>query len=299
VIFIRYSKFIIVFLVFIVGIFYLNCDNKNNTEKKQSGKEQAETDNDEDSIQGIISVENEIETFNLEEYAESGEKKWEMEAAAAKIYEDVINLTDVSGVAYGEDIEVNIKARKGKYNKKSQDIHLSENVAIASDGITMMTDKLNWEAENEQAYTDSEVLVKNEKIEIFGKGAWTKPDLKKIRFENEIIANVKPDTIILCEGPLQVEYESNFAVFNKNVIVNDRRGRIWADKMTVYFNSDKEIKRIVAEGNVKIKRGRDITLSKKAEYIAEENKIIFTGNPRLLVYPKGRQEEAVENNKEE
>jgi len=227
-----------------------------------------------------------IETFNLEEYSESGDKVWEIKASSAQIYDDTVKLVDVEGAVYTEESSVTIKAKEGQYDKQNNDIYLAnEVVATTSDGTRMITDKLKWQASKNEVYTDSKVLVENDKIQIFGEGAWTKPDFKKLKFENEVVTSIKPNTTIACDGQLEVDYESNFAVFNDNVVIEDKKGTMWADKVTIYFSKEKEIERILARGNVRIKRGKDITLSQEAEYIIKEEKIIFTGKPRLLIYP--------------
>lgn len=231
--------------------------------------------------------EGKLENFNIEEYSENGSKKWEVKAATAKVYKKIVKLTNVKGFNYGRNSTVKIRAKEGKYNKKSQNLHLNNDVVTTtSDGIKMFTEELNWLTTEEKAYTEERVLVNNDRIEISGKGAETKPDLKKIRFERDVVTNVKPDTIIVCKGPLKINYKSNIAVFNNNVVVKDKKGKIWADKMTVYFNDKKKVKRIIAEGNVRVKRGKDIIRSKRAKYIKEENKVIFTGSPKLTIYPE-------------
>jgi len=47
------------------------------------------------------------------------------------------------------------------------------------------------------------------------------------------------------------------------------------------------VKDIVAEGNVKIKRGDNMTYSEKAVYDAVSKKVSLAGRPKLVIYQEG------------
>ena len=65
----------------------------------------------------------------------------------------------------------------------------------------------------------------------------------------------EPKTEITCKGRLDMDYSKNMAVFNDDVVVDDPRMRMTANKMTVYFASEtRENQKGVAEGNVKLKK---------------------------------------------
>ncbi len=59
---------------------------------------------------------------------------------------------------------------------------------------------------------------------------------------------------------------------------------MYADKMLVYYSEEKgssNVKKIEAEGNVKLVRGNRIVTSKYATYYSEpEEYAVFTGEPR-------------------
>lgn len=284
-IFKKTNNFVFCFILLLSISLLLGCNSE--TSQFDQSNDLHQKEHEEDISDEDTGMESTIENFNLEEFSDTGQKKWEIESTAAQIYEDIIKLTDVVGVAYGEEIDVTIKSDKGIYNKKTQDFQLIDNVrADTTNGFTLLTSKLNWDAKKERAYTDRKVLVKNEKVKILGSGAWAKPDLKEVKLKKDIVTNIDPDTIIVCDGSLEANYEENYAVFNENVIVKDARGKIWADEIKVYFNSEQEIQKVIAKGNVKIKRGKNITLSERAEYIAKENKVLLTGKPKLFVYPE-------------
>jgi lipopolysaccharide transport protein LptA len=89
-------------------------------------------------------------------------------------------------------------------------------------------------------------------------------------------------TEITCDGPLEVDYEKNVAIFNENVLVKDPQVMLKANKMQVFFDAEsKTIDRIVAEGSVKFKKGDRQAKSEMAVYLAKEGKIVLTGNPMV------------------
>ena len=89
-------------------------------------------------------------------------------------------------------------------------------------------------------------------------------------------------TQITCDGALEVDYENNIATFNDNVIVKDPQVMLKADKMQVFFDADsKSVARIIAEGEVRFKKGDRQAKSEHAEYFADEGKIVLSGNPMV------------------
>jgi lipopolysaccharide export system protein LptA len=93
----------------------------------------------------------------------------------------------------------------------------------------------------------------------------------------------KEPTIITSEI-LTADNKAKTALFEKSVVARKGEMTLFADKMLVYYSEEKgssNIKRIDAEGNVKLIKGERVVTSKFATYFAEpEEKIIFTGEPR-------------------
>jgi lipopolysaccharide export system protein LptA len=80
---------------------------------------------------------------------------------------------------------------------------------------------------------------------------------------------------------------SNIAVFHDNVIVEDKEGKLLADKLTVNFDPDtKRISEVIAEGNVKVKKGNSYTLSEKAIYTESTKSAKLLGHPRIIIDPE-------------
>ncbi len=127
---------------------------------------------------------------------------------------------------------------------------------------------------------------------------------------------------ITCDGPLEIDYQKNIASFYNNVKVARQDSVIYSDKMFVYFipgkkeekKEEKEtagkdagakedaqpkdskgsglsgdmmgssIDKIIAQGNVKVVRGENVSYSEEAIYNAVERKITLSGKPKLIIY---------------
>ncbi len=92
------------------------------------------------------------------------------------------------------------------------------------------------------------------------------------------------------KGPITVTSETltndnkaHTALFEKNVIARTTDMTIYADKMLVYYKEGSgDVTKIEASGNVRLyKNGRIIT-SREATYYADEDKVVFTGDPRAV-----------------
>jgi len=92
------------------------------------------------------------------------------------------------------------------------------------------------------------------------------------------------------KGPIHITSESltadnkaHTALFEKNVIAKTTDLTIHSDKMLVYYEEDGgTVTKIEATGNVKVLRESRIMTSKSAVYYADEEKVIFTGEPRAM-----------------
>lgn len=232
--------------------------------------------------------EQKIMSFSLAGYQEGGKKKWEVEGKSADIMSDVVNLTDVTAKAYGQEADVTLVADKGTFNRTSTDVHLESNVvATSSEGTKMKTDALDWKNAEEKVITDKFVEVTREDMQTTSIGAEAHPNLKEVEFKKDVkVTTGKPQTVITCDGPMEVNYGQNFAIFNNKVKVEDERGQLYCDKATAYYDSKtRQITKVVANGNVKIVRGGNWTFSNEAVYLAKEEKVILTGSPKVMIYP--------------
>lgn len=95
--------------------------------------------------------------------------------------------------------------------------------------------------------------------------------------------NEREPTIITSEI-LTADNKAKTALFERSVIARKGDMTLFADRMMVYYSEEKgdsNIKKIDAEGNVKLIKGERVITSKNAIYFGvPEEKIIFTGEPR-------------------
>ena len=101
-----------------------------------------------------------------------------------------------------------------------------------------------------------------------GNGKSEEPEIEKV------------PTVITCAGPLNVDYNNNIAILNKDVLVEDKYGNIRADKIKLIFNKDKKkIERIEASGSVTINQEDKIATCGEAVFIMESRIVLLTGDP--------------------
>ena len=258
-----------------------------------------------------------ISGFSLAGYGEKGKKTWDVSGKSADILTNVVKLDDVTGNLYGEQENVHLTADKGDFYKTDGKVHLEKNVVITTvSGAKLTTNSLDWDRTNQTVSTPDTVNIYKENVTAVAEGANGKPNLKKVALEKDVRMDINPTDkgpspvkekiVITCDGPAEVDYEKNVAVFNNNVKVERTEATIYSDRMDVYFVADNEnnkpeekakdatnplasnkIDKIVCRGNVKIVRGENISYSEEATYTAEDRKIVLTGRPKLIIYSTG------------
>jgi lipopolysaccharide export system protein LptA len=94
--------------------------------------------------------------------------------------------------------------------------------------------------------------------------------------------NIKGPITITSET-LTADNKAHTALFENNVLAKTTDLTIHADKMLVFYKEDGgDVTKIESTGNVKVLKGSRIITSKSAIYYADEEKVIFTGEPRAM-----------------
>jgi lipopolysaccharide assembly outer membrane protein LptD (OstA) len=205
-------------------------------------------------------------SFNLEGLNDRGSKTWEVNGESAEaISETQVKLDNIVAKAYGEESEATITADKGVYDKTKNNVRLEQNVRATI---------INKQG-SKGGYNEVAGQVASKADQSAEKGGKAAPK--------------KSSTItITCDGEVQFDYVHNLAYFEKNVKVVSDDGTIDADKITVNLDpSSKKMTDIVAEGNVKIVRGENITYSSKATYVDADKKVVLTGKPKIILSQEG------------
>lgn len=98
-----------------------------------------------------------------------------------------------------------------------------------------------------------------------------------------IIATKEKKPIVITSNTLTADNNNNTAVFEGSVVAKTDDIIIYSDKMTVFYdNSEGKLTKIYASGNVKVHRKERAIFSREATYLDEEEKIIFTGEPKAV-----------------
>ena len=304
-------------LILIIPLLITGCMQESRKEEMSSVQPEEIPDSQKEMIEAPEEM---LSSFSVSGYAKGGKKQWELEGKSADIATENINLIDVIGRVYGKDTNMTIVADQGSLNRINDNVHLEKNVLVTTDeGATLTADYLDWDAQNEKLTSDAPVQIKRGEMRASGQGIIAQPALNLVELKKDVTVEIflesraesvtdkqnsvslplkeeAPTTVITCDGLLEVDYQSNLAIFQNNVKVEDSRGEIFADKMDVYFATQTEsgkelpgmqglgIERIVSTGNVEIHQGENITYSQKAVYDAKTGKLTLTGQPKLVIY---------------
>ncbi len=230
--------------------------------------------------------------FSFTKYDPKGGKEIEIEGDSANILAETVDLLNVVAKAYAEETPVTITADKGKYEKKTNMVHIEKNVvATTQDGTRMTTEELDIYPEKHILENEVQTIVRKNNINVDGIGARGDTNLKRVKFKKNVTVIVQPDkgsseppTVITCDGPLEIDYNRNIAYFKDNVVAKDQRGTLHADAMDVYYSKEnKKVSKIVSRGNVMIENpDGNKTYSDNVVYLADEGRVILGGDTEAL-----------------
>ena len=241
------------------------------------------------------STDQQFQGFDLAGYDNGGNKTWDINGDKADIMGDIIKMTNIVANAYG-DQNMHLTAKRGTLDKVNGNIHLEEDVVITTDtGAKLVTDSLDWDRNQDLVQTDDHVVLTREKMVASGTGMKAKPDLKTAQMNEDVDVKIdmefkdEPGRIITitCDGPLEIDYQKELAIFNENVIAIDGDRKLVTDKLELYFDTaTSKIKEIICIGNVAITQGENTSYSQRAVYKAQEQRVILTGRPKIIFYAK-------------
>ncbi|OGW56907.1 MAG: hypothetical protein A2Z09_04530 [Nitrospirae bacterium RBG_16_43_8] len=101
-------------------------------------------------------------------------------------------------------------------------------------------------------------------------------------FAEEKIEQIKGQIVITSQTLLSDNKARN-ALFEGSVVAKTENMTLYSDKMLVYYEEESgNVTKIEAEGTVKLVKKDLVVTSKVANYFADEEKIIFTGEPKAV-----------------
>lgn len=246
-----------------------------------------------------------MQDFNIAGYGAAGQKTWDVQGANMDMAGDDVKISDITAHLYGAKENMVLTADRGHFDKGTGVVHLQDHVkAVTDSGAQLKTDTLDWSQKDQVITTNDKVNITKDNMTAEGMGIQAKPDFKVAKLEKDVTLTVekqkeaKKDTakeggfqmgkmVITCDGPMEMNYEKQYAIFEKNVKVEGdaAQGTMIADKMTLRFNTEtKQIDRMEAEGNVKIIRGENISTSDGAVFTASDKTLRLTGRPKLILF---------------
>ncbi|NQT32866.1 MAG: LPS export ABC transporter periplasmic protein LptC [Candidatus Omnitrophica bacterium] len=271
--------YIIIVIVLVAFVWIYSGVNKRKTEKSQKIGE---------GPKSFEQMKQKVLGFTIDGRSSKGSKQWHLEGKSAEIVGDEIYLKELTAVVYGEDNTVNLTSDTGVYRKEKGEVDLVGNVVVTADrGFKLTTDHATWSQITKEISTDAFVNIKQDTLSAVGKGAMADSDNRVAVLNEEVTVEIEPHTSVYCDGPLKVDGNKDVAVFQNNVKVVDKDGKLFADKLTVELDPEtKNITRVIAEGNVKVKKGRSYTLSEKAIYTDSTGSAQLIGRPRIIIDPE-------------
>ncbi len=238
-----------------------------------------------------------IKDFYLSNFKEDGSQDWEVEGREATIYDKYVDIDQMKANYHLNDDTVVITSDEARLDKESMDVYLKKNVVVKNkEGATLFTESLNWQRQNNKVDTQDWVKANKDSMQINAKGLSADTELKNADFKEDVEVTLPAEEgrgaiTVTCVGPLEIEYNTGKAVFNKDVVVSNEQGKLFSDKATIYFdNQQNKVEKIVSQGHVKIVRDGNVTYSQKATYLADEQRIVLEGKPRLIYFPEEDQD---------
>ncbi|MDD4956484.1 MAG: LPS export ABC transporter periplasmic protein LptC [Candidatus Omnitrophica bacterium] len=273
------KKVLITLLIVTAGVFIYSRGNNIGQDVLRDPGEK------EDAAPGL---EQKVVSFKIDGRSPKGAKQWNLEGDSAEIIGDDIHLKSLRAMAFGDTAAVSLSSEKGVYRKDKGEVELIGDVEVISDdGVVLTTDKARWSQEKREITTDSHVDIEKKGFRASGDGGMANSGNKTALLRSNVSVKIEPFTLVMCDGPLEIDYDKKQAIFHDNVGVEDKDGKLFADMLTVYFDKDTEkISQVVAEGNVRVKKGKSYTISEKAIYTDSTKSAKLLGRPRVIIDPE-------------
>jgi lipopolysaccharide export system protein LptA len=88
--------------------------------------------------------------------------------------------------------------------------------------------------------------------------------------------------ITITSVSLTADNKTHTALFEGSVIAKTETMVFYADTMLVHYTEDGRVTKIEANGHIKLIKGERVITSDTATYFAEEEKVIFIGQPKAV-----------------
>ena len=159
---------------------------------------------------GRASTDQEFQKFKLTGFDDKGKSNWNLEGDSAKI-------------------------------DPGQTVFLDQNVTLRlKDNTVIKSDHVQWSQDGGTLRTNSMVTVDHENVKVIGRGAYGRPNDGYIQLNRDIVMTMNAASKLVCQGPMKIFYNQNKMNFYRKVKVTDQRGTLSANRMDVFFDSEKK-----------------------------------------------------------
>lgn len=100
-------------------------------------------------------------------------------------------------------------------------------------------------------------------------------------FAGDKIAIDQNQPITITSNNMEAVKKESLVIFRGNVIAEQKEYILYSKELYVYYVDSKEIREIVAIGDVKIVQTNKIATGEKAVYTRETRTLVLTGNPQV------------------
>jgi lipopolysaccharide export system protein LptA len=102
-------------------------------------------------------------------------------------------------------------------------------------------------------------------------------------YASNLVEKTEKQPVIITSETLTADNKNNMAVFEGSVVAKSGDMAMYSNKMTVFYSeSENKISEIRAVGDVKVHNKERALFSEEAIYFSNEEKIVFTGNPKAV-----------------
>jgi LPS export ABC transporter protein LptC/lipopolysaccharide transport protein LptA len=253
------------------------------------------------SFSGVVCAQNngeqKFQGFNLEGFTDSGEKSWDVNGDTASMDGTAIELKNVVANSYGKT-KMNVTAETGVIDQVEGIMQLEKDVIMTSEkGAQLITESLSWDRKKDLVTTQDEVMITDDSMTLTGIGMKAKPGLGNAQINEDVTVRINTKSkkkdggkfvTITSDGPMVIDQSMHKATFEDNVVAVQETRTLKANRMEVYFTEDlKEIKDLICIGNVEILQGENKTFAERAVYKSDQNKLVLTGRPKLILLTEG------------
>lgn len=216
----------------------------------------------------------EVKGFTMTIVDKGGKEKAAISGSVANMLPGgLVEILEVVARVYGRDMEGTdtlIHTSKGIYDRLKNIITTDQFVRINRRDVVITGTGLEWIPDKSRLEIEENVKVEYSSSNVTTNGAGNASTQKRT-------------IIITSRGSGLLDYQGDVAVFKKNVVAEDPDATLKAHRMKMFFSDKTQgLIKVEAYGNVRIKQPHRESSSRRAVYYVGEDKIVLTGNPRIV-----------------